>query len=132
MVRVNAIAFPGATPNRGRRTNSRLRLGIPARLVLISGHSECLINDISACGARISVTELPRSGSSVILRFLRFEVFCEVTWARSGHCGLSFADRLSAESLAELRGLADSYADYGRAALARNTHDWVMGRTRIL
>lgn len=75
---------------------------------------------------------MPRGGSSAILRFLRFEVFCEVKWARSGYCGLSFADRLSAESLVELRGLADSYTDYDRAAQARQTHDWVMGLTRIL
>lgn len=129
---VSSITPRGPAPSSGRRINARLRLGIPARLILISGNCECLLNDISASGARISLAELPRCGSSALLRFLEFEVFCEVKWARRNQCGLLFAERLSGDNLVELRGIADSYGDYDRAAQARRTHDWVMGRTRVL
>lgn len=126
------IALPRIAPSRGRRSYARLRLGIPARLILISGNCECLLKDISARGARISLAELPRCGSSALLRIGQFEVFSEVKWVRNGHCGLLLADPLSDENLRELRGIADSYPDYDRAAQARRTHDWVMGNNRLL
>lgn len=127
-----SIAPRRSAPSRGRRSNARLRLGIPARLILISGNCECLLKDISARGARICLAELPRRGSSALLRIGQFEVFSEVKWVRDGHCGLLLADPLSDENLLELRGIANSYPDYDRAAQVCRTHDWVMGNNRLL
>ena len=78
------------------------------------------------------MAELPRCGGSAFLRFLEFEVFCEVKWVRGSQCGLLFADRLPREDLERLREFSDRFVAHDRAALARKTHDWVMGRTRIL
>ena len=116
----------------GHRSNARLRLGIPGRLILTSGNRACLLNDLSVSGARITVAELPRCGGSAFLRFLEFEVFCEVKWVRGSQCGLLFADRLPREDLVRLREFSDSFVAHDRAARAQQTHDWVMGRTRIL
>ena len=127
-----SIASSGTIRPPGRRSNARLRLGIPGRLILTSGNRECLLNDLSASGARITAAELPRCGGSAFLRFLEFEVFCEVKWVRGSQCGLLFADRLPREVLVRLREFSDSFVAHDRAALARKTHDWVMGRTRIL
>ena len=127
-----SIASNGAAQSPGRRSNARLRLGIPGRLILTSGNRECLLNDISASGGRVTVAELPRSGGSAFLRFLEFEIFCEVKWVRGNQCGLRFADRLSREDLVRLRVFADNFVEHDRAVQARQTHDWVLGRTRIL
>lgn len=127
-----SIASSGTVRPPGRRSNARLRLGIPGRLILTSGSRECLLNDISASGARVTVAEQPRSGGSAFLRFLEFEIFCEVKWVRGSQCGLLFADRIPRKDLVRLREFSDSFVEHDRAARARQTHDWVMGRTRIL
>lgn len=101
-------------------------------MILTTGSRECLLNDISASGARITLTELPHCAGSAFLRFWDFEVFCAVQWVHANQCGLLFADRLPRDVLFRLRDFADNYVEIDRAARSQRTQDWVMGRTRIL
>lgn len=129
---MTANIYPDNEPSRGRRISSRLRLNIPARLVLVSGNFDCLLNDISVRGARVSLAEPPRSSNSALLQFRQLEIFCDVVWSHADQSGLRFADALSTEILIELRGIADNFSAQDRFEKARRIQDWVSGRIRIL
>ncbi len=129
---MTANIYPDNVPSRGRRVSSRLRLNIPARLVLVSGNFDCLLNDISVRGARVSLAEPPRSSNSAFLQFRQLELFCDVVWTHAGQSGLRFSDPLPTEILIELRGIADNFSVQDRVEKARRTQDWVLGRTRVL
>jgi hypothetical protein len=114
--RGGAAKTRGGPPGRGPRRAARQRVLRSAQIAHADGALPCVVLDVSARGARISLrapAELPetvtlwlRDGSCRVAR---------VRWARGTLAGLEFAERLSEP---ELGGLLGGGEDAGRAALA--------------
>lgn len=64
-----AMGFHRAAPAAGKRHFNRLRLGVPAALVLPHGTVDCLIDDISCTGARLRIDRTLASDQAVVLSF---------------------------------------------------------------
>jgi hypothetical protein len=103
-----ARLFGNAIGKQGQRSFNRLRLGVPAVLVLAHGRINCLIDDISANGAKVR-SETPISlGQSAELVFDRHRAFCSVTWSRGGQCGLRFIDPLGPDDMKRLLWITEN------------------------
>ena len=71
----------GNTPH--RRGDARVRLHIPARLILLSGVQQCMLEDLSVTGAALIPKDaLPQVGASGILQCENIEAFGTIQWAR--------------------------------------------------
>jgi len=92
----------------GKRSYTRLRLGIPAGLILTHEVRSCLIDNVSCSGAQVR-TEIPlRPGSQVMLKLPRHDALCIVTWTRGIQCGLRFDRMLSTSTMERLRWIANN------------------------
>ena len=84
-----------------RRGADRTRIDCPAQLHLTTGIRFGSLWDLSLGGARVQVSDPPRVGSEVLLKWQSHEAFCHVIWATEDMCGLSFDRPLSPEMLDE-------------------------------
>jgi len=93
----------------GRRIASRLRVHLPARLVLLSGEHNVLLCDLSEQGACIRYAAAgvaaPRLGSNAVLTWHHFEMFGEIRWITPNGCGLLFDEPLARADLLLTRTL---------------------------
>ncbi len=80
----------------GNRHGNRLRLGVPAGLVLTHKTRRCLIDNISASGARIRIEEPLARGRTAMLCFHELRLYGTVMWSRSGECGVRFEQAAAA------------------------------------
>lgn len=85
-----------------RRAHSRLRLGIPARLLTLEGQQWVTLVDLSQSGARIV---LGTSGkvSGGLLRWLGFEAFGDPAWQAGEELALHFDQPIELDWLIETR-----------------------------
>lgn len=116
-------------PTAGRRGNPRARLNIPARLVLLDGHCQCTIENISREGARVVAEHPLKLGDQGILQNNGLDQFFTVHWVRDGRCGLNLDDPIAEETILELRRLADNFESHRQAGLREFGREWVEGRT---
>lgn len=117
----------------GRRADARVRLHIPARLVLLTGTQQCFLEDLSITGAAIIPQDgLPAPGVSAILQCEHIEAFGEVRWARHGRCGLMFDEKLPIAQVITLRHIADSFETTERERNVERARAWVQGRASRL
>lgn len=117
----------------GRRSDARVRLHLPARLILLTGTQHCILEDLSVTGAAIIPQEaLPAIGASAILQCEHVEAFGQVRWARYGRCGLMFEEKLPLAQVVSLRHLADHYEAAQRERHKQSARDWVQGKSRIV
>lgn len=115
----------------GRRANARVRLHIPARLILLSGVQHCILEDLSVTGAAVIPQEsLAPAGCSAILQCEGIEAFGNIQWARYGRCGVMFDEQLPLASVIALRRVADAYEDNERERFRESARTWVQGGTR--
>lgn len=111
----------------GRRKTSRLRLGIPAVLLLLDGTFRCRLIDLSCSGARIGLDQHLRIGAEAVLQCPGFEVFGMVVWSDAEQVGMHFDEELPASRLLTLRDYKDNSRERSLAELRRSVHDWVNG-----
>ncbi|WP_298288361.1 PilZ domain-containing protein [Novosphingobium sp.] len=117
----------------GRRGDARVRLHLPARLVLLSGTQQCILEDLSVTGAAIIPQgPLPAPGASAILMCEHIEGFGMIRWARHGRCGLMFDEKMPLPNVIALRHVADSYEVTERERNLERARAWVQGRSKIL
>lgn len=117
----------------GRRSDARVRLHLPARLILLTGTQNCILEDLSITGAAIITQEaLPAVGASAILQCEHIEGFGQVRWARYGRCGLMFEEKLPLAQVVSLRHLADHFEAAQRERYKQSARDWVQGKSRIV
>ena len=123
--------FPGAHLT-GRRALPRLRLGIPAQVLLLKGLDNCLLDDLSQSGARVTLAGWPPSvGAGVVLTAQGLDVFGSVIWARDGRFGIAFEEPLPLHTVVNLRHFADAYAEHEAEQARRNARMFVQGRPRL-
>ena len=119
----------GPTPH--RRSEARVRLHIPARLILLTGVQQCMLEDLSVTGAALIPRDaLPHVGASGILQCENLETFGTVQWARYGRCGIMFDERLPLANVIALRHFADAYEQNERANFRERARAWVQGGIR--
>ncbi|CAH0495860.1 PilZ domain-containing protein [Novosphingobium sp. CECT 9465] len=118
-----------ATPH--RRGEARVRLHVPARLILLTGVQHCMLEDLSVTGAALIPKDaLPVEGTAGILQCENIEAFGTVQWSRYGRCGLLFDERLPLASVISLRHFADAYENNERENFRARARAWVQGSTR--
>ncbi len=111
-----------------RRAHPRLRLHIPARLILMAGTEQCMLSDVSISGAGVIPQSLkPRTGANGILQCENIAVFGEVVWTGSGRCGVRFEDVLPLDEVIALRHFAETYDAKARAEFLDRARRWVQG-----
>lgn len=126
---MNPPQTPGLT---GRRAVSRVRLFVPADVVLLQGQERCLLDDLSQHGARITVRgHLPRPGSGVVLQVQALDAFGTVIWAMGQRFGLQFDEVLPLPSVIAIRHFADAYVDEEKMLNAQNARIFGQGRPAL-
>lgn len=116
----------------GRRGVARLRLGVPARLLLLSGTYSCALVDLSRSGARVSLSEPPRLGVEAVLQAAGFEAFGAVVWAANGEAGMHFDQPLGEADLLRMRDFSDAFPERNAQQMRQSVQEWVNGTTRFL
>ena len=114
-------------PTQGTRQFNRLRLGVPAALVLTHETRKCLIDDISSTGARLRIERPLAAGQSMILSFHELRLFATVMWVRGGECGLRFDQPLELEDMQGMLWIKENRALYDRICEAGHAADWADG-----
>ncbi len=114
----------------GRRTNARLRLHIPAQLLLLDGRHNCLLENLSRSGARVRIAgdALMKAGDSAILTWVDVEAFCTIAWVRGAVCGLAFEASLEQQTMLQARWMSENYDKYEREACRVWAKKWVHGK----
>lgn len=117
----------------GRRADARVRLHLPARLILLTGTQHCILEDISVTGAAIIPEEgLPPVGASAILQCEHVEAFGQIRWARYGRSGVMFEEKLPLSLVISLRHYADNFEATERERQKDRARAWVQGKSRII
>jgi len=94
----------------GRRAMPRVRLYIPAKVLLIHGLENCLLDDLSQGGASVTLAgHLPRPGAAVVLTARDLDAFGAVVWSLGARFGLAFEEPLPLHAVVNLRHAADSW-----------------------
>ena len=120
--------FAAPLTPKGRRADARVRLCIPARLILLGGTRACQLDDLSCAGARLAMTKPPAPGESGVMVVNGIEAFGMVVWSAGDRCGILFDEKLAMDHVVRLRHFADHYADEHQLALERNARTFVLGR----
>ncbi len=87
-------------------------MSFPGKLALSDGNFDCVLEDLSLGGARVSSDRAIEQGREVWLKFDRFEVFGTITWANGGQYGIEFEERLPKSVILEMQGYAVDFDDY--------------------
>ena len=111
----------------GNRHFNRLRLGVPATLVLTHGPQSCLIDDISCTGARLRSERALNAGQTAVLSFHELRLFGAVRWSEALHCGLHFDRPLDLEDMQGMLWITKNRALYDRMCEAGHAMDWADG-----
>ncbi|KUO55300.1 MAG: hypothetical protein APF82_05105 [Sphingomonadales bacterium BRH_c42] len=114
----------------GRRDAARLRLYLPARLILVDGVVPCIVEDISQTGAKLLIQNARPIGQSGILQCPPLDIFFDRVWAEGVRVGVAFEEPVAPETLHALRQLHDNHGALSKQELRRTAQDWVRGTTR--
>ena len=112
----------------GNRTANRLRLGVPAGLVLTHRTMRCLIDDISATGMRIRVEASLVPGRTAMLCFHQLRLYGTVMWWRGGNCGIRFDRKLPQEDMEGFLWIVRHPKAYAQVCRESGANDWSLGR----
>lgn len=106
---------------------NRLRLGVPAGLVLTHRSLRCLIDDVSMTGVRIRVDEALDNGRTVMLQFHQLRLYGSVRWYRAGECGIRFDRALPREDVEGFLWIVRNPQAYARICKESGANDWAVG-----
>lgn len=115
----------------GRRASPRVRVHLPATLVTTDASAPCIIENISAGGARVHLGRVPQTGISVYIMCGGMELFGTVACALGQRCGIWFDHELTPAVVVAIRRFADDYAVRMRAE-AEQTGDIGAGGSGLL
>ena len=99
------------------------------KVILVSGHEPCLVDDLSLTGASVSIgRDAPPIGDSAVLMVNGIEAFGTVVWHSGVHFGLCFEDPVTRDDLVRVRGIHDHFTAIEMDRQRRNARDFVQGR----
>ncbi|MFZ9395410.1 MAG: PilZ domain-containing protein [Erythrobacter sp.] len=111
-----------------RRTEARLRLRLPARLVLLDRACHCIIENISCTGARLVVDNPPRLAEFGQVQCEGLDHFFETVWCRGNQVGIAFDEPVPRSALLRLRQLNDHFSEVRQRELKALARHWVTGQ----
>jgi PilZ domain len=114
----------------GQRGSSRLLLGVPGKLVMAHGTLSCLIDDISASGAKLRCDAPLNLGAAAELRFEERRAFGAFAWVRGGRAGLRFDRRLELDDIEYFRWIAANPQDWVQSSQSSAAREWSAGISR--
>ena len=88
----------------GRRNRQRMPMQVAASITAIENYGTAVLVDVSATGAKLSGTDLPRQGQDVWIRVGNVDVLATVMWSRDDQCGVTFDVPLNPNELLHLGG----------------------------
>ena len=88
---------------RGRRSEPRAYVVLPATAEALSGHRQVRLVDVSRAGAKLEGALLPKVGKDIVLRCAGLDTFGTVVWEDAGCCGLVFDEPISLRDLTRIR-----------------------------
>ena len=103
-----------STIQKGQRTFNRLRLGLPASLILTHERSPCTLENISSTGACVRVERPLIKGSTAILCFHLLRIYSVVMWSRETLSGLRFEAPLETEDMQGFLWIIQNREEYDR------------------
>lgn len=110
----------------------RVRLGIPAKVQLLHGLENCLLDDLSQTGARVTLAgSLPRPGAGVVVKAAGLDVFGNVVWSHGARFGIVFEEPLPLHDVVNVRHIADSFGEHEASQMRRNARLFVQGGARM-
>jgi hypothetical protein len=116
----------------GRRAVPRVRLHVPAQVMLLQGLVSCKLDDLSQAGARVTIAaKLPGIGAGVVLRTNRLDVFGTVVWAQGARFGIAFEEPLALHEVVNERHFADANAGHEPAPCRRSGRPGLRERPRV-
>jgi hypothetical protein len=116
---------------RGRRSDPRAFLVLPASTEALSGHQRVTLVDVSRMGAQLKGHSLPAGGKCMILRCGSVDTFGTIVWSKPGRCGMQFDEPVEANELRELRALSEAENESELTAEEREAAaDWLSGLAR--
>ncbi len=116
----------------GRRASPRVRLYIPATVLLLHGRENCLLDDLSQNGARVTLAgRIPGVGAGVVLCATGLDVFGSVVWSQGARFGIQFEEPLPLHEVVNVRHHADARARQEAANTLRHGRSPLLGRTRL-
>ncbi|MEI6642620.1 MAG: PilZ domain-containing protein [Novosphingobium sp.] len=120
---------PAAKPHiTGRRAMPRVRLCIPAQVLLLQGLQNCQLDDLSQTGASVTLAaRMPEPGAGVVLKAKGLDIFGTVVWSEGARFGIAFEEPLPLHDVVNVRHFADSWAEHEAARQRR----LVRGRARL-
>ncbi|WP_170233820.1 PilZ domain-containing protein [Novosphingobium sediminis] len=115
----------------GRRASPRVRLYIPATVHLLHGKENCLLDDLSQAGARVTLAgRLPSVGAGVVLCAEGLDVFGSVIWSQGARFGIQFEEPLPLHDVVNVRHHADARANQEAAHTRRHGRSPLQGWSR--
>jgi len=113
----------------GRRQVPRLRLALPGKVILITGHERCQLDDLSQTGGCITLAgAAPPIGGDAVLVVQGIEAFGSVVWRGGSRFGLVFDQRLAKDDVIRLRAIHDHFQTLEQEQSRRRARDFVQGR----
>lgn len=123
-----AVSQPAYDPfYEGKRADARLRLHLPARLILATRSSPCVLENVSRTGARLVVERPPHLAEFGQIRSEFLDHFFETVWRDGNRVGIAFDEPLSGRILVGLREMHDNFPDLQRRAVRALARHWVTG-----
>ncbi len=112
----------------GRRRDSRLRLGVPAQLITLSGQCSASLCDLSQSGAHLRTKGVLERGEDAVLSWLGFETFGRIVWTHDGEAGMEFDELLAPAILIQTRDQVDlGIAPSSEQAAYESARNWYLG-----
>jgi hypothetical protein len=102
------------TIQQGQRSFNRLRLSVPASLILTHERSPCILENISSTGACIRVERPIAKGSTAVLCFHLLRIYAVVIWSRDKLCGLRFESPVEREDMQGFLWIVQNREEYER------------------
>jgi hypothetical protein len=116
---------------RGRRSEPRAYVVLPASAEALSGRRQVRLLDVSRSGARIEGSDLPETGKEIILKCGSIDTFGMIVWSADGRCGVRFDEEIPLRYLPVLRALSDTIERSPMTPEEREAAaDWVNGLAR--
>ncbi len=112
-------------------------LAFPGKLALSDGNFDCIVEDLSLGGARITCFRAITPDREAWLKFDRFTVFGTISWRDGNDYGVAFEEPLPKRVILEMRENAADISGYEKrqATLAAKGHvigDGEVGRSRFM